>query len=274
MFNPASGIFLPGKAIMFRLFSVFLRIGTLNELAYRTNFWVQLFESIVNSAMALGTVGVVFARTDTLGNWNVWELVALIGVYFIMLGLINLVLSPSLNVFMKDVQEGTLDFTLTKPADAQILVSISQFQLWKLIDVLLGVGTLGYAVWRLGETVGILDALLFVLTLILGAAIVYSFWMILATLVFWFIRIENILMIFWSMYQAGRWPVGIYPAWLKWILTAIVPIAFAVTVPAEAISGRLTGPTLIGAAALAVVLVVLSRQFWKFGLKYYSGASA
>lgn len=39
--------------------------------------------------------------------------------------------------------------------------------------------------------------------------------------------------------QAGRWPVGIYPIWLRMGLTFIVPLAFAVTVPAEAVSGRL-----------------------------------
>lgn len=259
---------------MMGLLKVFIRIGALNELAYRANFWVQLFESGVNAAMALGTVGIVFARTDSLGDWGAWELVALIGVYFIMLGMINLVLSPSLNAFMNSVQDGTLDFTLTKPADAQILVSISHFQLWKLIDVLLGFATLSYAVFRVGESIGPMDAVLFGFTLIVGGAIVYSFWMFLATMVFWFIRIENILMIFWSMYQAGRWPIGIYPTWLRWILTGVVPVAFAVTVPAEAITGRLTGATLTGAVILALILLGISRSFWKFGLKNYSGASA
>jgi ABC-2 type transport system permease protein len=110
--------------------------------------------------------------------------------------------------------------------------------------------------------------------LLCGSAIVYSFWLILATMAFWFIRIENILMIFWSMYTAGRWPVGIYPGWLRWTLTLIVPVAFAVTVPAQAISGRLEPETLLGGISLAIALLTLSRWFWKQGLKHYSGASA
>ena len=44
--------------------------------------------------------------------------------------------------------------------------------------------------------------------LIAGGAIIYSFWLILATLSFWFVRVENILEIFRSMYEAGRWPDG------------------------------------------------------------------
>jgi ABC-2 type transport system permease protein len=37
-----------------------------------------------------------------------------------------------------------------------------------------------------------------------GGFIICSFWLILATLSFWFMRVENILVIFQSMYEAGR----------------------------------------------------------------------
>ena len=110
--------------------------------------------------------------------------------------------------------------------------------------------------------------------LLTGSAIIYSFWLILATLSFWFVRVENILEIFRSMYEAGRWPVSLYPAWLRFILTFIVPVAFVTTVPAQALTGRLTPETLLLAAILAVVLFVISRFFWKIGLRQYSGASA
>jgi ABC-2 type transport system permease protein len=76
------------------------------------------------------------------------------------------------------------------------------------------------------------------------------------------------------MYTAGRWPVGIYPGWLKWTLTLIVPVAFAVTVPAQAVSGRLGLGTLAGAAVLAALLFAFSRWFWRTGIKHYAGASA
>jgi ABC-2 type transport system permease protein len=73
--------------------------------------------------------------------------------------------------------------------------------------------------------------------------------MILATSAFWLVRVENILMIFQSMYEAGRWPVSIYPGWLRFALTFLVPVALAVTVPAQALTGRLSWQTLAGASA-------------------------
>jgi ABC-2 type transport system permease protein len=83
-----------------------------------------------------------------------------------------------------------------------------------------------------------------------------------------------VIELFQGIYQAGRWPVGIYPNWLRTELTFLVPVAFAVTVPAEALTARLTWQTLLGAAGLATFLLVLSRWVWKTGLRHYSGASA
>jgi ABC-2 type transport system permease protein len=198
----------------------------------------------------------------------------LIGVYFLVLGGVNFIVAPSLQRFIEDVASGNLDYTLTKPADAQLLVSISQVQIWKLLDVGLGVGVVLVATAQQASRFGLWPALAFFAAMLCAAAIVYSFWIVLGTLAFWFIRIENILQIFWAMYMAGRWPVGIYPSWLRWILTLVVPVAFAVTVPAEALSGRVSFAMLAGAVLVAAALVTFSRWFWRLGLRRYSGASA
>ena len=41
---------------------------------------------------------------------------------------------------MTDVRQGTLDFILTKPEDAQVLVSVREFRIWQSVDVVVGGG--------------------------------------------------------------------------------------------------------------------------------------
>jgi ABC-2 type transport system permease protein len=200
--------------------------------------------------------------------------VALVGVYFLVGGVIGLVIQPSMERFIDSVRQGTLDYTLTKPEDAQLLVSIQGVEIWKLIDIALGFGVLVVALGRLGERVGAWQAAAFAGMLLAGGAIVYSFWLILATCSFWFVRVENILIIFQSMYEAGRWPVSLYPGWLRFGLTFLVPVAFATTVPAEALTGRLNPQVLLGTVGLAAMMLVVSRLFWRAGIRHYSGASA
>ena len=131
------------------------------------------------------------------------ELLAIVGVYTLVSGLTQLVIRPSLARFMEDVRLGTLDFAMTKPVDAQMLVSMRQVEVWKLVDVVVGLVVLAVAITRLGAAVGPAEAVAFLVALLAGVTIIYSFLLILATCVFWFVRLDNILNIFQSMYEAG-----------------------------------------------------------------------
>lgn len=257
-----------------RLIATFFRLGISNELQYRANFFVNLLQTGLSLLVSLAGLALVFDHTDSLGGWSPAELLALVGIYYIVGGVINTFIQPSLELFLQDVRKGTLDFTLTKPVDAQLLVSIRKISIWSLLDVALGVAIIAIALARLAEQISLTQVLGFAFMLATGIVIVYSFWLMLATIAFWFIKIENILVIFQSMYQAGRWPVGIYPPFLRILLTFLVPVAFAVTVPAEALVGRLTPALFVQAIAMAVALFWLSRWFWKVGTRHYSGASA
>ncbi len=253
---------------------VHLRLGVLNELQYRTNLGIQLVQSFVGLATSLLGLGVIFSKTDNLAGWRPAELLAIVGVYSLVSGLTQLIVRPSLARFMEDIRLGTLDFTLTKPVDAQALVSMRQIEVWKLIDVAVGVAVLAVAMIQMGATVGPNEAVSFVVTLLAGVTIIYSFLVILATCAFWFVRLDNVLQIFQSMYEAGRWPIGVYPPWLRSILTFLVPVGFAVTVPAEGLVGRMSMSTLATAIGLAIFMPLVARRFWRFGLRHYSGASA
>ena len=176
-----------------RLIWTFFRIGVMGEAAYRVNFVIQLFQSLLGLVTALGGLAIVFAYTDTLGGWRPDEVVALVGVYILVGGVIGVVIQPSMEALIEGVHDGSLDFTLTMPEDAQLLASIQDVDIWELLNILLGFGVLGVALSRLGEQVGVLQAAVFGLMVLAGGAIVYAFWLILATLSFWLVRVENIL---------------------------------------------------------------------------------
>jgi ABC-2 type transport system permease protein len=259
---------------LIRLALLYFRVGALNELQYRVNFLIQLLQSLV--ALGVGLVGLtlVFSHTTDLNGWTRPELLAVMGVHILMGGLINAVIQPNMQRLLEEVREGTLDYALTKPEDAQALVSVREFRIWQVVDVVMGVIVLLTAMFQLQARLAAWQALAFGAALLFGWAMVYAFWLMLTSTVFWFIRIDELVNLFEGVYAAGRWPVSVYPDWLRTGLTFLVPVAFAVTVPAEALTGRLTGQTLLGAAGLALALLLLARVVWRAGLRRYSGASA
>ena len=253
---------------------VFLRVNALNELQYRANFFVQLFQSLIALLTGLAVIGLVFSHTQSLGGWTHAQLLCVMGIHIIMGGLIGAVIQPNMIRLMEEIRDGKLDFALTKPADAQILASVREVRVWRTVDILLGAIVLAYGLSQLQVGVTPLGTAAFAVSLALGGLMIYCFWLILTVGAFWIVRMDQIAELFEGVYQSGRWPVTVYPGWLRVSLTFLVPIAFAVTVPAEALTGRLTIETLAVAVVFALVLLVFTRWWWSFGLKRYSGASA
>lgn len=253
----------------------YLRLGLLNMVQYRTNFFFELLGVSIHLATALLGLSVIFNQTSSLNGWNSSELVMLVGIQTILGSTLGLIIEPSFQTFMENVRLGTLDFLLTKPADSQVMVSFQRVEGGAIAGTIAGATILGIGVARHGERIGLGQALLFAAMLLLGVVIMYSFLLILSTLAFWFVKLDNVLVIFGTTFdQAGRWPIGIYPGWLKGALTFVIPIAFVVTVPAQALNGRVSSLSVMGACVLAAAFLIGARAFWKFGLRHYTGASA
>jgi ABC-2 type transport system permease protein len=72
-----------------RLFWSYFRVGALNELQYRANFLIQLFQSALSLIVGLVGLALVFNHTDSLNGWSPSELLAVMGIFILMGGLIE-----------------------------------------------------------------------------------------------------------------------------------------------------------------------------------------
>src|SRR5215475_1240504 len=75
----------------------------------------------------------------------------------------------------------------------------------------------------------------FLLLTISGALIIYSLWIVLISCTFWFVKFDNNVTILQALMDSGRYPATVYPTWLRVIVTFIIPIAVATTVPLQAL---------------------------------------
>lgn len=257
-----------------RLSWLFFKIGVLNELQYRVNFVVQLFQSAIALVVGLVVLALVYSHTSELNGWSKSELLCVLGIQILMGGAIKTYIQPNMIRLLDDVREGKLDYALTKPEDSQVMVSVREVRIWQAVDLVSGTAVLAVGLSQLTTSVGVLDALAFAVALVFGAVMIYCFWLVIATCSFWVVNMQHAVDLFDGVFMTGRFPVGIYPSWLRYSVTFLVPIAFAVTVPAEALTARLGWQTLVFAALFAAVLFASTRWFWRFGLRRYTGASA
>ncbi len=257
-----------------QLFRVFFRTSIQTDMEYRADFFARIVASLLGMVTTLGGLSVVFQYTNTIRGWSLPHVVVLLAVYYLLNGLIEMFIAPNMRQIMEQVRQGTLDFVLLKPVSAQFLATFRQVNIWRGVNVMLGVGLAVYSTGKLSLHIGFQQAFAFALTLTAGLMIVYAFWLILVTLTFWVTRLDNLEQVMWQAFEAGRYPIDIYPGWLRGGLTYVIPVAFIITVPAEALAGR-GGPLQVPTAVfVGLVMLTLSSLFWRFGLKHYTGASA
>ena len=255
-----------------RVLRALWKLNVVEEMQYRSNFVASVLGTLFWLAMALLTLALFFRHTDRLGGWDYWEVVVLLGVFNALSGIIDTTLRPGIGRLAEDVRSGALDLILTRPVEPQFYVTFRRLDIWRLADVVLGLALVAYAVWRLGDMPSAAQVLAFAVTLISAAAVVYSIWIALMSLAFWFVAVQNLSLIFDTVYEAARYPVSAYPGALRFLFVYLIPIAWTTTVPASALTGRMQPSAALGAAAVAAVALVLTRLLWRTALRRYTSA--
>lgn len=256
-----------------RLAWVHFRVIAMYELQYRINFFVQLVQSALSVATGLIAISLVFTYTTDLAGWTRPELIIVMGVHIAIGGFARAFVFPNMEQLMRDIAEGEFDFALVKPVDSQVLASVRRIWVWNTLDILVGAIVIGWGVRDLGGA-SLAGAGAFIVAVTCGAVVIYSLWTMITTTAFKVVRIEEVTNLMGGIFDAARWPVSVYPGWLRGTLTYVFPLAFAVTVPAEALAGRLTGAGLLIAILVTLLVFGLTRVVWNIGVKSYSGASA
>jgi ABC-2 type transport system permease protein len=257
-----------------RLLAAFFRVNLQMALAYRVDTVVNILLEVLGLAWELVSLSIIFANTDTLGGWGFGELIALLGVFHLVNTLMFVLIWPNTEKFNQSVRDGTLDYTLLQPADSLFLVTFSRMVVWRLWDFFLGIALIAAGVSMSGMAATPLSLLGFLLLAMTGTIILYSLWIVMIAATFWFTKFDNNVTILQALLDTGRYPATVYPLWLRMIVTFLIPVAVATTVPMQALRGELGPWQILLYVLISAAAFLLASRVWKAGVKKYSGASS
>ena len=172
------------------------------------------------------------------------------------------------------MRKGTLDFVLLKPADAQLLVSLAKIEPWRVID-LAGAGVIfAYAFRQIGHHPTSGQALLAAALLCAAVLVLYSIAILVVSIAFIAVRVDNLLYLFQSVFDVARWPSSVFRGTLAIVFTYVLPLALMTTYPALALLGKLTPQTAIGALLGSLAFAAAARLIWIASIRRYTSASS
>ncbi|GGK32602.1 ABC transporter permease [Deinococcus malanensis] len=257
-----------------RLMRIFIGATVSAQLEYRANFVGAVLASLGEAGVALLGISLLFSQPGAqgVGGWTYREALLVTGFFMLTEGFISVFVQPNMSKIAETIRTGNMDFTLLKPVDAQFNVSTRHLNVLRFPDILIGLGLLLYASAGLTVTAGgVLTAALLYLS---ALVIVYCIWLGLSTTAFWFVKTQNVSELFNGVFGAARFPVSAFPVPVRFVLTFVVPVAFITTVPAQAMTSRLSPSVALASPLVALVLWLLTRLLWRRAVASYTSASS
>jgi ABC-2 type transport system permease protein len=243
-------------------------------MAYRADFFVW-------SAVTLSWIGfnivfleLVFSNFTTLAGWTKGQVYVLQGFYFFIDLVIWGFLYNNLYEMPRKISRGELDLELTKPIDAQFLLSLKQFSMNHVNSFVMGVVMIYLGITMDHLHPSLIDFGYAIGVFLIAAFFVYSGYFASVCSAFWFDRLDNIMLIFPQIRQFSKIPYPAFTGWVRVLFCYIVPAALLAALPSEFLFGRRHFDLVLVLALFATLTFLFSRWIFARGLKHYSSASS
>ena len=257
-----------------RLWRRFVLQALVRETHYRSNLITTTSVGLLQLAISLIPVLLLFSFTDEINGWSQGDAIALAGMYQLAVAILWFGIETNMERISLYIRQGDMDLILIRPVSGLFYVMLRWVKPAEIFMVLSGFAVTVIGLSRAGTTpdaTGLLQAMLLLGS---GVILVSCAWTAIVMTAFWFTTTGPVSQVASDLIQAGRYPLSFYPTAVRLFFAFVFPVGFASTFPVEALVGRGSWTiTAIGVAFSAVALLLL-RAWWRFAVRFYSSASS
>ncbi len=240
------------------------------RMAYKSDFFIALTTSLIATVAGYGFVLVLFTKVPQLKGWSFAEILFIYGFSLIPMGVFNIV---SLNLYEfgdSYIVEGKFDRVLLRPVHSLFQILFENFRLESLQEIVIGVAVVAYCAGRLHIRWSAANLMLFPLLVLCGAVIYVCVFVIITSVNFWFEDRIGLAPPVYNMIAFGRYPITIYDTFIQFVLSWVIPFAFASFYPTVRFLGReefLKEFYLV--PLVTAIMVALALYVWNRGVQNY-----
>ncbi len=258
-----------------RLIRNFIKTSVAAQAGFRGDFLLGLFINAIWILAYVVVISTIFYNTNYVAGWSKAEIYIIFGIFELTDGALTTFVGRNIEAIPGLVRDGSMDYVVTKPIDSQFHLVFRRFSLNDISVCGVGLVAISYGLSQIPYQLDPLRILAGLILVACGAVLYYSISMLVHTLSFWFIRVENLPVLVDVTYVVARYPLNIFGGVMQKLVFYVIPLAFFATVPALVLLGKAPiVPWLLAGMALAPLFFMLSRAFWFQGLRAYSSASS
>ena len=248
-----------------KLYFTCIKRSIITRLEYKRDTFISIFNFFLTNVASILSIWMIMESIPSLQGWTMVEMGTLYGFSMMPVALDHIFTDDLWNVAYWKVRSGEMDRMFTKPVPVLFQVIAETFQLEGLGELIVGVvmlavcGSMLNIVWSFGAVFVLIIATIF------GALVITSFKIIFASLAFKFKRSGQLLQVAYNFISYTRYPISIYPKFIKGLLTVVFPFALIISYPVEIFLFQTYSPYSIAGVIVAVscALFALSLFIWR-----------
>lgn len=252
------------------LYIEFFKQNAKTMLEYKTDFVIGVFSTFLTQFYGIFFVWVIFENIKQIHGWTFYEITFVYGLLTLAKGIDMFFFDNLYSLGFEYVREGTFDIFMIRPLSPLFQLVASFIQQDGLGLMILGAFVITKSLAELKIMLLPLDIVLLIVFVISGAAIISAINVMVATAGFKTMNSHVLMSSINSFQEFAFYPIMIYPKFIGFILTWIIPYAFASFYPADYFLHKGLGMYSLFSPVIAIVLWIIALKVWKLGLKNYS----
>lgn len=251
-----------------RIYSHIFKLNISRALQYRTDFFLELFASLLETFLNLLFIDIIFSNINALNSWSFSDMLLLYSMWMLGFAFYEMFFQ-NVETFPEYVRQGDLDVVMLKPVNPLFFISTTKINYTAISKLIIG-GTIFIYAYAEGElNWGLSEWLWFVCFLFFANMLNYALYASVVSIAFWLGNIPGIIGIIGIFWLSTRYPTDIYPKFIR-ILFLAIPLAFTSYFPTLYLLGKENGYIGLLSPLVAIIWLLIAVILWKKGAKNYT----
>ncbi len=216
-----------------KLYATYAKLSLMSKLVYKVNAIIGIVAFLFMEATSLLTLYFLVSSVPDIDGYSIYHIGLLFGLTNMAVGIDHLLTDKLWNVAYFEVRLGKLDHMFLRPLPILFQVIASEVQLEALGELIVATALIILCGSQLTFAGGVGSVLLMILGVICAAVIITSFKIMVASLAFKFKRSGPLLQFIYNFSGFTKYPLNIYPKFIRVILTFIIPLGLCLFYPFE-----------------------------------------
>ena len=259
-----------------KLYFTCLKRSLISRLEYKKDTFIGIFSFFISNIASILSIYFIIQSIPSLNGYSMFELGLLYGFSMLPIAIDHLFSDDLWNVSYWKVKNGLMDPYFLRPVPVLFQVLSETFQPEAFGELIVGIIMISLCAGNVTITWSFSIVLLLVVAAICGALIITSLKTITASFAFVFKRSGILTQIIYDFVSYVKYPINIYPKFLRAILTFILPFSLVISLPIETVLFNTYSPYMLILIIILTTIIfgVIAIFVWSMCARKYESTGS